>query len=123
MITATITAKICACARVRPGPTAPYAVAFARSRDPDGTLQVIRVWTDAPVLMERLMWCEAGAVVTASGRLRAVLCIPIGGTEQLPLVDLRVEALEVESSLSRWFPPRARTHGVVVPFPAPKGAA
>jgi hypothetical protein len=107
MIRATVTAKIYACARLRPGPTGLYAVAFARSRDPDGTLQVVRLWTADPELMETLLWCEAGAAVTASGRLRADLCVPVGGTEQRPVIDLRIESLEVASSLALWFPPRA----------------
>ena len=104
MIRATVTAKIYGCGRLRPGPTGVYAVAFARSRDPDGTLQVVRLWTDAPELMESLLWCHAGAEVMVSGRLTACLCVPAGSTEQKPLVDLRIETLEVASSLARWWP-------------------
>jgi hypothetical protein len=107
MIRATVTCRIYACARLRPGPTGLYAVGFARSREQDGTLQVVRLWTDAPALMESLLWCQAGEEVTVGGSLTACLCVPVGSTEQKPLVDVRIASLEVESSLARWFPPRA----------------
>ncbi len=104
MITATITCRIFARTRLKSGATGNRAFAFARSHEPDGAAQVVRLWSDEPALMERLLWCEAGAEVTVSGRLTACLCIPVGGAEQKPLVDLRVEALEVASTLARWWP-------------------
>ena len=128
MITATITAKITACARLKEDAHGPYARAFARSQEADGSAQIIHLWTADPVLMEDLLWIQAGEAFTARGTLTACLFVPVGRAEPMPLVDLCVETLEVESSLARWFQPRARTQqrqtGVIVQFPsAPKGAA
>ena len=109
--------------RVRGGQM--YALAIARSREPDGKIQVLKLWTSEPAMRERLMQLRAGAAVVTSGKLVARAAVPAGGTEKLPIIDLCIESLEAESAASYPAPMRyQRTPGVVVQFPsAPKGAA
>lgn len=101
-----------------------YAWAWARSRAPGGSVQVLRLWTCDHWMREKLMRLRAHDAVSVAGSLVARVCTPVGGDEQKPLVLLRVESLEVESTGIPERPHGRRTSGTVVQFPtSPKPAA
>jgi len=102
-----------------------FAAVFARCREPDGAVQVLKLWTSAAAMRETLMQLRAGAAVVVAGALVGEAVTPVGGAEKKPLLCLHVQSIEAERAASTpvW-PYDWRGRGRVVKFPgSPRGAA
>ncbi len=73
-----------------------YVSAFARCREPDGTVQVLRIWSATPRIREILMRLTAGADVVVGGTLVGKAVVPVGGAKRMPLLVMHAESVDTQ---------------------------